>query len=367
MGLCPTSFLTLDPQISAPFMHLDPFGCRNTSAPPFHIIGAPICPLSATPQVREIRSRLLLSFRRCHRFKNASGNTIDIARQYLRLSVALLVGHAATFSLCWACLGSRVSEPLLSKTTPRMDALNKCQLRVCTFDTSRHCSRCDHVFHTFFERWCALSYSAAGHHCRLRLRETAHSPAEDHQAQEGRASAYIYLLECVGVTTSKDMPPHGFLLGHLLQAAAATDALPPGIMTDYAVGNMAKSFPDGVFYLDTWPVSPPILVITTPTAANALQKYSPALDKPEDIKGPLNKYCAGPTLMTLDEKSWKTWRAIFNPSFSTSYLLQLAPNIAREIAIFQGILSKKMEDGYVFGLEPLTSRLAVDIMGKVSL
>lgn len=155
--------------------------------------------------------------------------------------------------------------------------------------------------------------------------------------------------------------------GHLPQMAEAQKALPAGSNHDYGVAALAKPFTNGVFIIDTWPFSLPLLVISTPTAANALQKYSPSLLKPGDVTGPLDTLSAGSSMMTMPEDQWKHWRLLFNPSFSITYLTQLAPTIANEVSIFCKKLREVAIEGKAIQLEPLASRLTIDVVGRISL
>lgn len=109
---------------------------------------------------------------------------------------------------------------------------------------------------------------------------------------------------------------HSFLWGHLPQMAEAAKTFPATANHDDGILTLAKPFPNGVFLVDTWPFSLPLLVIGTPIATNALQKYSTSLLKPGDVNGPLNTLSSGPSMMTMPEDQWKQWRLLFNPSFS---------------------------------------------------
>ena len=147
----------------------------------------------------------------------------------------------------------------------------------------------------------------------------------------------------------------------------AQKPFPPKANHDYGVAAIAKSFNNGLFYMDTWPFSNPLLVVSTPVAANALQKYSSSLVKPGDVSGPLNTLCAGPSMMTMPEDQWRFWRLLFNPSFSITYLTQLAPTVASEVAIFCDKLRDVVKEEKKIKLEPLASRLTIDVVGRIAL
>lgn len=149
--------------------------------------------------------------------------------------------------------------------------------------------------------------------------------------------------------------------------AQAQKAFPATASNDYGVAALAKLFTNGIFIIDTWPFSLPLLVVSTPIAANALQKHSASLLKPGDVNGPLNTLCAGPSMMTMPEDKWRQWRLLFNPSFSITYLTQLAPTVASEVSIFCEKLREVAREGKIIKLEPLASRLTIDVVGRISL
>jgi cytochrome P450 len=172
----------------------------------------------------------------------------------------------------------------------------------------------------------------------------------------------------MAINRCQDMPSdHSFIWGHLPQMAQAQKPFPATATNDYGVAALAKPFTNGLCIIDTWPFSLPLLVISTPTAANALQKYSSSLSKPDDVNSPLNTLCTGSSMMTMPEDQWKQWRVLFNPSFSITYLTQLAPTIASEISILCEKLREIARAGKVIQLEPLASRLTIDVVGRISL
>lgn len=72
-------------------------------------------------------------------------------------------------------------------------------------------------------------------------------------------------------------------------------------------------------------------------------------------------------MITMSGEVWKTWRNLFNPGFSPSYLLQLAPLIVDEVNVFCSLLREQAKVDGIFQLEDLTLRLTVDIIASVAL
>lgn len=58
---------------------------------------------------------------------------------------------------------------------------------------------------------------------------------------------------------------------------------------------------------------------------------------------------------------------MFNPGFATQHLMTLVPGIVSDAEVFVSNLEKHVEKGDVFKLEEVTTRLTIDIIGKVAL
>ena len=131
---------------------------------------------------------------------------------------------------------------------------------------------------------------------------------------------------------------------------------------------IALAFPNlgPLFYIDTWPFGPPILIATSPESANqvtvarSLPKYTGMRDYMEPMAGEMD-------LTTLEGDAWKTWRTTFQPGFSSIHLMTKVPQMVEDILIFCEILRERAASGEVFQLDPLTINLSLDIIGRVAL
>ncbi|KAF2262225.1 cytochrome P450 [Lojkania enalia] len=159
---------------------------------------------------------------------------------------------------------------------------------------------------------------------------------------------------------------HDSFWGHLKQIGEFVRAIPASATFDLAVAEFSRNFPSGVFYLDCWPFGLPLVIISSPHAASQLQEFS-AWQKPDDVNGPFEKMTAGPNMLTMHENIWKQWRSLFNPSFAAGYIMELAPNIAKEVGVLCSILKQRAQEGQIFELEILTANLALDVIGTTSL
>ncbi|KAF2730628.1 cytochrome P450 monooxygenase [Polyplosphaeria fusca] len=161
---------------------------------------------------------------------------------------------------------------------------------------------------------------------------------------------------------------HSKIWGHLVHTDKFMKSLAaPDVAVDVGItANIMKDHPNGVFYIDFWPFSLPVVCITSPNAAIQMQNYS-TWAKPRDVEVPFDQICAGPNMFTMPESSWKRWRAMFSNSFAPGYILQLAPMMAREIEVFCELVRAKTGTGEVFKVETMFSHLALDVVGATTL
>jgi cytochrome P450 len=162
-------------------------------------------------------------------------------------------------------------------------------------------------------------------------------------------------------------PPHSYIWGSLPAVAevlkdqpkrAAPQGLPILLKEKYNLGDY--------FYFDPWPFGPISLVILNTdmmqefTVKRSLPKHPNTEEFVRHIGGPGN-------LVSSEGAEWKKWRAAFNPGFSSAHLMTLVPIIVEQGNIFVDILTQKANNKKLFRLEPLTTRLTVDVIGKVVL
>jgi len=72
-------------------------------------------------------------------------------------------------------------------------------------------------------------------------------------------------------------------------------------------------------------------------------------------------------LVTMEGKEWKAWRNIFSPGFNSSHLMTLVPEIMEEISTFCKILRELARKPDIVLMDPLTTKLSLDIIGRVAL
>lgn len=145
------------------------------------------------------------------------------------------------------------------------------------------------------------------------------------------------------------------------------DALPADVHVNVSTTEISRDFTEtDAFYLDFWPFSRTILVVSSPHAAfQVTQKYN--LPKPRLLQDYFLPITGGPNLFTMPEEQWKPWRDIFNPGFSASYILEQVPHIVEEVSVYCEILREHARKRDIFSLDETTLRLTMDIIGAVTL
>ncbi|KAK8052472.1 hypothetical protein PG993_003857 [Apiospora rasikravindrae] len=162
------------------------------------------------------------------------------------------------------------------------------------------------------------------------------------------------------------MPPFSFLTGHSSAFKSVISTLPRDATMHTILHKLSEGFPGGVFYLNLWPLySGTWAVVTSPRVAVQVQALN--LPKPETSRGPVDTITGGPSLTTMSGDVWKRWRTLFNPGFSSNYLLQLAPLVVKEVEVFCGLLREQARKGEMVQLEDFTLRLTVDLIAVVAL
>ncbi|KAK1659734.1 cytochrome P450 [Colletotrichum godetiae] len=176
--------------------------------------------------------------------------------------------------------------------------------------------------------------------------------------------------------------PHSFLFGNLLEAKKAFDTLPPGVHASYVLARLGELHgQNGAYYIDTWPMADPMLVVTAPDMAHQTV-YHPVAgsQKPPMLVGWFHPITGGPSQFDTNGRPWKNLHALFNPSFSNQNITAAVPIILGNIATFTSRLrarvssSSSSEDkgeegseGDMFRLEPLMLDLITDVIGEVLL
>ncbi len=163
------------------------------------------------------------------------------------------------------------------------------------------------------------------------------------------------------------MPKHSMIFGHLLEVKALKDKLPSDANGFHLSVALSKQFPDSdsLFYLDLWPFSEPFITVGSPSTC--MQASQRCLSKPQDFEDLLKPVTGGRSLLTMKGEEWKMWRTIFNPGFSSGYLLDNISDIVNEVSVFCETLRDHAQRRNLVRMEEITGWLTLDILGKIIL
>ena len=164
------------------------------------------------------------------------------------------------------------------------------------------------------------------------------------------------------------MPPYNVLLGHLPFVYKITSQLPSDAHPNYLPDMVRRALPElgPVYYLDTWPFGPQMLVVATvDTLRQITQEHS--LPKYHALRDFLRPIADGLDLVTMEGQAWKTWRGIFNPGFSAKHLTTLTAGVVEETSRFCDLLLGHASSSRTINMKKMTDFLALDIIGRVVL
>ena len=166
------------------------------------------------------------------------------------------------------------------------------------------------------------------------------------------------------------MPPYNLIFGHLLFCYKITSKLPKDAHPHYLSDMIRRELPSlgPVYYLDTWPFGPQMLVVASPNSLHQVTQEHP-LAKYHALKDFLKPITDGLDIVTMEGEMWKTWRSIFNPGFSSGHLSTLSSSIVEETATFCDLLEVEAsaKSRKILRMKDLTDFLALDIIGRVVL
>lgn len=144
--------------------------------------------------------------------------------------------------------------------------------------------------------------------------------------------------------------------------------LPRDAHPSYLPRLIRQAIPDvgQVFYLDMWPFHRPLLVVSSPSVAHQFTQERPLRKSPEVARW-IKPLANNQDLVSMEGHDWKHWRNIYNPGFSASHLIQLVPQILKEVSVFRDILKERAQSGVTLPFEEATVNLTMDVIGRVVL
>ncbi|KAF2424212.1 cytochrome P450 monooxygenase-like protein [Tothia fuscella] len=158
------------------------------------------------------------------------------------------------------------------------------------------------------------------------------------------------------------------LLGHLAIAGECQSSFPADSHPQLFISHVRGKYdlPE-TFYMDWRPFGPKWLHIADPELVSEYVTTGQSMPKSPVSSEYLNKFLGYNSMVTHERERWKSLRSIFNPGFSAGHIMTLTDYIVDASLVFVDILREKARTNEHIELEELTTRLTIDIIGKVAL
>ncbi|KAK4621296.1 Cytochrome P450 monooxygenase [Fulvia fulva] len=163
-------------------------------------------------------------------------------------------------------------------------------------------------------------------------------------------------------------PPHSMLWGHLKVMAEVAAKNPRRVHPHVYPAQLRKKYNLGSYFvMDTWPVGyDSIIAIMDPEVCQQLSVEHTTLKHPS-MKAFMVPLVGEGDMISADGHEWNKWRKMFNPGFSSQHLMSLVPGMVDDVLVYIEKLNDHAARKQVFRLEEDTTRLTVDVIGKVTL
>ncbi|ETN40635.1 uncharacterized protein HMPREF1541_04914 [Cyphellophora europaea CBS 101466] len=163
-------------------------------------------------------------------------------------------------------------------------------------------------------------------------------------------------------------PVMHWLLGSIPIVAKAMPLFPEDTHFHVIVNYIQQKYNmPSVWYLDLWPVGDRFVLTNDPVIASQYATTGQSLPKASAATNYLNVFLGKDSLLTSEGQHWKSLRAMYNPGFSATHLMTLVPYMVDSTLIYVDILRAKARANELFQLEEISTRLTIDIIGKVVL
>lgn len=125
----------------------------------------------------------------------------------------------------------------------------------------------------------------------------------------------------------------------------------------------------GVYYIDLWPASGMMLIVTSPLVATQVAQTNKTLfsDRAFMLQRFFKPIAGGPNLFDMPEREWRPWRQVFNKGFSDEHVTGLIPHVVKETRVFEETLEGLARTGEMLDLDLVTLRFTMDIIGQTIL
>lgn len=162
------------------------------------------------------------------------------------------------------------------------------------------------------------------------------------------------------------MPPDwSWIFGHLLAFGKYAAQLPADANVLSGNAQVGIDMGQETYLLDLWPMAKPMLFVgNVDIAMDVAGKYN--LPKDGFIREGMSRVTGGPDILSINGPEWKFWRAMFNPGFSQTNVNAQTALILDSVETFCQILREHAGKD-IFSLVPMTTRLTMEVIVKLSL
>ena len=149
------------------------------------------------------------------------------------------------------------------------------------------------------------------------------------------------------------------------------DALPKDAHYQYMFADIAHEHfqSEGLFYVDLWPASGMMMIVTSPFVAAQITQTNTTIccERASMLKRFFKPIAGGPNLFDMAEREWRPWRAVFSKGFNTEQVTSLVPHVLRETEVYKKTLTNLARKKEMFYLDLVTLRFMSDVMGRTIL
>lgn len=122
-----------------------------------------------------------------------------------------------------------------------------------------------------------------------------------------------------------------------------------------------------VFYVDWRPVGPLWLFIADPEISSDFVTTTQSLPKSPMETEYVVRLLGARNLVSLEGRSWKTLRSMFNPGFSSSNIMAMTGYMIDSILEFREAIGEKARNNEHLLFEEYTTRSTIDIIGRATM
>ena len=163
-------------------------------------------------------------------------------------------------------------------------------------------------------------------------------------------------------------PRKYFLIGNIDIPTDCAQHFPPDAHPHCYYRYIEKKYGARKFmYQDWWPFAPQWLLMNDPEIISKYITTDQSLPKSYMESNFLDMFLGANNMVSIEGAHWKTLRSAFNPGFAPAHLMTLVPYIVDACMTFNNVLARLAKSNELFEMEEISTRLTIDIIGKVGL